>query len=191
MNNSSKPALADPFPALHEATIKHRRDHGCGAYVFDDGAGLAALSAQHRPRRILELGTALGYTACCLASGSPEAHVDTIERDLVHVELARRAIEQANLSQRITVHAGEFSAVLPGLTKASYDFAFFDGFAPSTAILNALEDLVVSGGVLVCANIGLATPAEAQQIAGAFGDTSQWRQITALENGATSAWVKV
>ena len=100
----------DPFRPIQDATRVHRREHGCGAYTFEDGAGLIDLSARFKPARILELGAALGYTACCLASGSPEARVDTIERDPIHVELARRNIEEANLSSRITVLAGNFGS---------------------------------------------------------------------------------
>ena len=67
----------DPFQSLQDVTRIHRSEHGCGAYTFEDGTGLIDLSARIKPKRILELGTALGYTACCLASGSPEAHVDS------------------------------------------------------------------------------------------------------------------
>ncbi len=46
-------------------------------------------------RRILELGTALGYTALSFASGAPDATVDTVERDPEHVQLARDNIAAA------------------------------------------------------------------------------------------------
>jgi aryl-alcohol dehydrogenase-like predicted oxidoreductase len=41
-------------------TRRHRADHGCGAYTFEDGPGLIALAATHRATRVLELGAALG-----------------------------------------------------------------------------------------------------------------------------------
>jgi len=117
-------AARGPFQSLQDATRIHRSEHGCGAYTFGDGTGLIDLSTRFQPKRILELGTALGYTACCLASGSPEAHVDTIERDALHVELARRNIVAANLSSRISVREGDFSEC-----PSSDDLRLFSGVA--------------------------------------------------------------
>ena len=80
---------ADPFAKVKAATDAHRARHGCGAYPYDNGPLLAALAAAANARRILELGTALGYTALSFASGAPDSTVDTIERDPEHVQLAR------------------------------------------------------------------------------------------------------
>ena len=56
-----------PSPPLREATLKHRAVHGCSAYPYDNGALLGALAAAANARRVLELGTALGYTALWFA----------------------------------------------------------------------------------------------------------------------------
>ncbi len=88
-------ARADPFAKIRTATNAHRARHGCGAYPYDNGPLLAALAAAANARRILELGTALGYTALSFASGAPDATVDTIERDPEHVQLARDNIAAA------------------------------------------------------------------------------------------------
>ena len=180
----------DPFRALQDATRAHRREHGCGAYTFEDGAGLTDLSARFQPARSLELGTALGYTACCLAWGAPKAHVDTIERDPLHVELARRNIEKAKLSSRITVHQGDFSDILP-LLDPPYDFAFFDGFAPDIAVLTSLEALLAPAGVLVCANLALAGDLETRRMTAMLSDPKVWRPLPAIEAGATAVWRKL
>ena len=73
----------------------HRAKHGCGAYPYDNGPLLSTLAAAANARRILELGTALGYTALSFAYGAPDATVDTIERDPEHVQLARENIAAA------------------------------------------------------------------------------------------------
>ena len=124
---------ADPFAKVKAATDAHRARHGCGAYPYDNGPLLAALAAAANARRILELGTALGYTALSFASGAPDSTVDTIERDPEHVQLARDNIAAARLDHRITIHEGDFAAVLPTLDPG-YDVAFFDGHTPSPAI---------------------------------------------------------
>jgi predicted O-methyltransferase YrrM len=74
-----------PFEFIQSMTRQHRADHGCGAYTFEDGPGLTALAATHRASRVLELGTALGYTGCCLAAAASNTHVDSIEMDTEHV----------------------------------------------------------------------------------------------------------
>jgi len=165
-------------------TREHRRTHGCEAYTFEDGQGLAALSAKIRPARVIELGTALGYSACCLASGSPYTLVDTIERDPIHVQLARQNIAEVNLASNVTVHLGDFATVLRTLTPG-YDLAFFDGFAPSTEVLQFLMYLLNTGGVLVCANIGLATQSERQSMRAMLDDPLVWESLPFIEAGAS------
>src|SRR6202790_5715426 len=94
---------ADPFAKVKAATDVHRARHGCGAYPYDNGPLLAALAAAANARRILELGTALGYTALSFASGAPDSTVDSIERDPEHVRLARDNIAGVALEHRLTV----------------------------------------------------------------------------------------
>src|SRR6202050_3427960 len=147
-----KKTIDDPFAATRAATDAHRGRHGCGAYPYDNGPLLAALAAAANARRILELGTALGYTALSFASGAPDATVDTIERDPEHVRLARENIAGASMDHRITVHEGDFAAILPTLDPG-YDVAFFDGQTPSPAMHKTLRGLLRTGGTLITANL--------------------------------------
>ena len=64
------PGAPDPFAKIRTATNTHRGKHGCNAYPYDNGPLLAALAGAANARRILELGTALGYTALSFASGA-------------------------------------------------------------------------------------------------------------------------
>src|ERR687893_1965346 len=58
-------------------------------------------------RRVLEIGTYSGYSSISMAAGLPaEGRIDTCEVDERHAEVARRYIEEAGLSDRITVHLG-------------------------------------------------------------------------------------
>ena len=134
---AAKP-LADPFAALREATLAHRAQHGCSAYPYQNGALLGALAAAANARRILELGTALGYTALWFARGAPEAVIDTVERDAEHVRLAREQVEAQGLAGHIVVHEGEFADVMKQLDPG-YDVAFFDGRTPSRPLLRELR----------------------------------------------------
>ena len=86
----------DPFADVRKATDQHRARHRCHAYPYRHGALLGTLAAAVQARRILELGTALGYTALSFAHGAASSMVDTIERDPEHVELAPRHCSTAN-----------------------------------------------------------------------------------------------
>ncbi|MCT7373754.1 O-methyltransferase [Chelativorans salis] len=183
-------AEATAFDFIQEATRSHRARHGCGAYTFEDGAGLIALASAHECRRAIELGTALGYTACCLASATDETLVDTIERDPRHVALARENVRKAGYDARITVHEGDFLAVMARLA-GPYDLAFFDGFAPDRTLIARLRALLREEGVLVCANLALAGGTTERELEAEFANADHWSAIGRLEGGATRIYRKV
>ena len=177
------------FEYLHLETQRHRRVHGCDAYTFTDGPGLMKLATAQRPVRILELGTAVGYTACILASATPSTTVDSVERDHLHVSLARENLRSANLQDRVTVHHGEFSAVITRLD-GDYDLAFFDGLSPTPGMVEHLRALLKPGGVLVCANLALSHGAEKNSVGTEFARDDRWTYIASIEGGGTRAYRK-
>ena len=142
----------DPFAHVRAATNGHRARHGCAAYPYDNGPLLGTIAAAASARRILELGTALGYTALSLAHGAPGGVVDTVEGDPEHVRLARENVAACGMSDCIVVHEGDFVDVL-GSLKSGYDIAFFDGYTPSPPVLAALRRLLRPRGILISANL--------------------------------------
>jgi predicted O-methyltransferase YrrM len=178
----------DLFAKVKAATDAHRARHGCGAYPYDNGPLLAALAAVANARRILELGTALGYTALSFASGAPDSTVDTVERDPAHVQLARDNITAARMDHRITIHEGDFAAVLPTLDPG-YDVAFFDGHTPSPALHGALRGLLRTGGTLITANLNHGGTADA--VRKALFDGKSWRSALLDDDGETAISVKL
>jgi predicted O-methyltransferase YrrM len=181
-------AATDPYAKIRAATNAHRGRHGCSAYPYDNGPLLAALAAAANARRILELGTALGYTALSFASGAPDATVDTIERDLEHVRLARENIAGASMDHRITVYEGDFAAILPTLDPG-YDVAFFDGQTPSPAMHKTLRGLLRTGGTLITANLNHGGTADG--VRKALFDGKSWRSALIDEDGETAISVKL
>jgi predicted O-methyltransferase YrrM len=181
-------AAPDPFAKVRAATNAHRAKHGCSTYPYDNGPLLAALAAAADARRILELGTALGYTALSFASGARDATVDTIERDPQHVLLARDNIVAAAMDHRIMVHEGDFANVLPTFDPG-YDLAFFDGQTPVPALHNALRGLLRTGGTLITANLNHGGSADA--VRKALFDGRSWRSALVDEDGETAISVKL
>jgi predicted O-methyltransferase YrrM len=145
---------SDPYAWIRTATDAHRAIHECWAYPFDDGRLLGAAAKVVVPSYVLELGTALGYTACWWTTGGPKTHVDTVELDPEHVRLARQNLATAGVAERVNVLHGDFVDVLPTLTPR-YDLAFFDGYAPTPEMFELIAYLVKPGGVLVTSNLEL------------------------------------
>ena len=181
-------AVADPFAKVRNATNTHRAKHGCGAHPYDNGPLLAALAGAANARRILELGTALGYTALSFASGAPDATVDTIERDPEHAQLARENIAAASLDHRITVHEGDFATVLATLDPG-YDVAFFDGNTPAPALHKTLRGLLRTGGTLITANLNHGGTADA--VRKTLFESKLWRSALVDEDGETAISIKL
>jgi predicted O-methyltransferase YrrM len=179
---------ADPFAEVRKATVVHRERHGCGAFPYGNGPLLSALAAAVHARRILELGTALGYTALSFARGAPESTVDSIERDLLHAQLARDNIAAAAMDHRITVHEGDFAAILPTLDPG-YDVAFFDGNAPSPGLHKSLRGLLRTGGTLITANLNHGGTADT--VSKALFDGKSWRSAFVDDDGETAISVKL
>jgi predicted O-methyltransferase YrrM len=177
----------DPFAAVREATLAHRAQHGCGGYPYDNGALLGALAASANVRRVLELGTALGYTALWFAKGAPEAVIDTIERDAEHVRLARGQVEAHGLAGHIEVHEGEFADVLRRLDPG-YDVAFFDGSAPSRPLLRDLRRLLRARGLLISANL---THTGADAYLAALQEKKSWLTAFIDEEHETALSIKL
>lgn len=74
---------------------------------------------------ILEIGTAIGYSAIFFASCGENINVKSIEIRELSVEQARVNVEKFNLSDRITVINGDASHILQDLT-TKFDIVFID-----------------------------------------------------------------
>ena len=77
-------------------------------------------------RRILEVGTLGGYSTIWLARGlAPGGHLDTLEIDPRHADVAWGNLQRAGLADAVTVHLGPAVDTLPTLT-GPYDLVFID-----------------------------------------------------------------
>ncbi len=106
------------------------------------------------PRRILEVGTAIGYSALIMAQAMPaDCEIITIENYEKRIPAARENIRRAGMDTRITLIEGDAMKVLPEL-EGTFDFIFMD--AAKGQYLHFLPEilrLMPEGGVLISDNV--------------------------------------
>lgn len=79
-----------------------------------------------KPKRILEIGTAVGYSAICFSRYlAEEGMIDTIERDEERIAEAKANIKEMELDSKINIYEGDAVEILPTL-KNKYDAVFID-----------------------------------------------------------------
>ena len=79
-----------------------------------------------KPNRILEIGTAVGYSAICFSEFlNKNGKIDTIERELDRVNEAKINIKKAEVEQKINIIEGDAVEILPTLNE-KYDMIFID-----------------------------------------------------------------
>lgn len=79
-----------------------------------------------KPQRILEIGTAVGYSAMCFSEYLQlDGKIDTIERDTERVEEARINIQKVGVEDKINIYEGDAVEILPTLNE-KYDVVFID-----------------------------------------------------------------
>ncbi len=84
------------------------------------------LLTEIRPARILEIGTAVGYSAICFSEYlQSDGKIDTIERDEERVAEAKINIEKVGVSDKINIYQGDAVEILPSLNE-KYDVVFID-----------------------------------------------------------------
>lgn len=82
--------------------------------------------SKNKPNRILEIGTAVGYSAICFTEFLAENGViDTIEREVDRVEEAKKNIKLAEVEDKIHIYEGDAVEILPTLNQ-QYDVVFID-----------------------------------------------------------------
>ena len=143
------------------------------------GRLLYMLARMSRPDRILELGTATGYSAIYLARACEalEGRVVTLERK---ADMARRAqanFEKAGLGQRVEIVVGDAFEEMTRM-REPFDLAFLDidkeGYAGA---LSHCDRLLKPGGLLVADNVAFQGADEFNRVVSA---RSHWRAVHLL-----------
>ena len=124
--------------------------------IMDDTLDVVAeILKKERPNRILEIGTAVGYSAICFSEYlGQEGRIDTIERDSDRVKEARDNIKKAEVEDKICIYEGDAVEILPTLND-EYDVIFIDAakgkypFFLSEAIrLSHIGSIIIADNIL-------------------------------------------
>lgn len=118
----------------------------------------------HQPKSILEIGTAIGYSALWLADAAPEAKIVTMEIDQERIARARQNFAEAGVTERIELLEQDATSGLPDTYQ--FDCLFIDA---AKGQYRTFLDLYVphlrEGGLVISDNVlfrGLvANPEEA------------------------------
>ncbi|MBO5522349.1 MAG: O-methyltransferase [Roseburia sp.] len=115
---------------------------------------LKLLLSIKKPQKILEVGTAVGFSALLMAEYNPApCHITTIENYEKRIPLARENFRRAGKESQITLLEGDAADILKTL-EASYDFIFMD--AAKGQYIHFLPDilrLLTQDGILVSDNV--------------------------------------
>ena len=138
LDSIEEEALADYVPIIRRET----------------SAFLKTLIALKRPQSILEVGTAVGYSALLMSRVMPEnCRITTIEKYEKRIPIAKCNFERAGKEPCITLLEGDAEEIL-GTLSGPYDFIFMD--AAKGQYMHWLPQilrLLPSGGVLLSDNV--------------------------------------
>lgn len=115
---------------------------------------LKLLLAMKQPKKILEVGTAIGFSALLMSEYGPkDCHITTIEKYEKRIPLAKENFAKAGKTEQITLLEGDAAEILQEL-EGSYDFIFMD--AAKGQYIHFMPDilrLLADGGLLVSDNV--------------------------------------
>lgn len=114
---------------------------------------MKTLLVMNKPKQILEVGTAIGFSALLMSEYAPKAHITTIEKYEKRIPIAKANFEKNGKTDQITLLEGDAMDILQSL-EGTYDMIFMD--AAKGQYINFLPDvlrLLAPGGLLLSDNV--------------------------------------
>lgn len=109
---------------------------------------------EQKPQKILEIGTAVGYSAIRFSKYlTPNGYIDTIERDEERIKEAKQNIKDLNLQEKIHIYEGDALEILPTL-KGQYDAVFIDAAKGKYPVfLSEALRMLENNGIIIADNV--------------------------------------
>lgn len=142
----------------HEGTLKelekYARKNHVPIITREVAQLLKILLKIYRPKKILEIGTAIGYSSLIMASStSKECEITTIERRLDMINLAKENLSNTKYNEKINILYGEAEKILIDMN-GRYDFIFLDAAKGHYLdLFNKCIKILKSGGVIMSDNV--------------------------------------
>ena len=145
-----------PDPLLEEMAAYTAANHS-EAHMLSgalQGKLLEMISCLLHPRRILEVGTFMGYSALCLAAGlAGDGELHTIELRDEDAGRAEAYFRRSERGQRIILHRGNALAIIPRLEEV-WDIVFIDADKPGYVdYYQMVLPRMRSGGLIIADNV--------------------------------------
>ena len=127
----------------------------CPIIRRETAALLKTLICALRPKRILEIGTAVGYSTLLMCQVMPEnCRITTIEKYEKRIPLARENFRLAGAEDKITLLEGDADELLDSLSGSQFDFIFMDAAKGQyLGWLPKILKLMPAGGMLMSDNV--------------------------------------
>lgn len=107
-----------------------------------------------KPRKILEIGTAIGYSGLnMLYHADPECELYTMEMEEESIKIAEKNFTDSNVMDRVHIFKGDAREIVP-LVSGKFDFIMLDGpKGQYAAFLPYLKNLLNKNGILFADNV--------------------------------------
>jgi predicted O-methyltransferase YrrM len=155
---------------------------------WETGRLLAVLVAALRPARVLEVGTAIGYSTLHMAQALPDDGVIvTLEREPERIAQARGYWERAGVADRIELVEGDALQTLPAL-EGSYDLAFVDATKQEYGdYLGMIEPKLTSRALIAVDNVLMSGEVALGEDADTFWSKENLRSARELNQSLMSS----
>ncbi len=128
-----KPELVDfmrkelkPFSGGLAEIEAYANERGIPIIPHETAVFLNMIVGMLKPQRILEIGTAIGFSGSMMAQHlGEEGHLTTIDRFDIMIERAKNNFEKMGLSDKVTLLEGDAANILPTLDE-TFDLIFMD-----------------------------------------------------------------
>lgn len=123
--------------------------------IMDDTLDVVGkILEEQKPQKILEIGTAVGYSAIRFSKYlTPNGYIDTIERDEERIKEAKQNIKDLNLQEKIHIYEGDALEILPTL-KGQYDAVFIDAAKGKYPVfLSEALRMLENNGIIIADNV--------------------------------------